>query len=121
MLRRVFCCLSSKNYNLKSRCIFLGDGNDVWKKKHVRNFIIKIASNEKSRCGLNFTLEKKLKEHKRQQNHLKRKRKPLPGAEVHQPKQLRLEEVMVLNEERQQDTSLNENESEDNSVCKLCK
>ena len=52
--------------SLKSRCIFLGDDYDVWKKKHVCNFIIKTASNQKSPCGLNFTSEKKLKEPNRQ-------------------------------------------------------
>ena len=77
--------------------LILSNGNEIWKKKHIYNFLMKNGK-EKSRCGLEITSENRLKEHKRQTKQLVRQKRPKATGLVEQPpkKQLRIYEAFSV-------------------------
>ena len=85
------------------------------KRKHICNFILKNGK-EKSRCGLEFTSENRLKEHKRQAKHLLRQKRPKATGLVDHPpkKQLKIDEAFSMSQDQHSDTDDKE------SICKLC-
>ena len=85
------------------------------KKKHICDFIMKNGK-EESRCGLEFTSENRLKEHKRQAKHLLRqKRRKATGlVELPPKKQLRIDAAFSVPQDQHSDTD------DKDSVCKLC-
>ncbi len=82
---------------MKNCDLFIGKGAAPVLKEHHCHFIIKLGGNAR-RCGLTFSSKNKLAAHKQQANHMQRKRKSGDSSKgvTSAPKQLRLEDTLIL-------------------------
>ena len=102
--------------------MFVGDSNPIWK-NHTCDFLCK-SGKESKRCGLVFPSKNKLNVHKREANHLQRKRKYCTSTKVaaSEPKQLKLDDIVQPSVQRQEEDEAADNVEEvDEEICYLCK
>ncbi|CAB4040148.1 Hypothetical predicted protein, partial [Paramuricea clavata] len=99
-----------------------GKGSGPVQKEHQCNFIIKSGGNSR-RCGLAFPSKNKLAAHKQQTSHLQRKRKigNSSKAGASEPKQLRLEEtLMILENASVPERNPADHDQQEEEACNLC-